>query len=142
MAVHHAYCDDLFAKVQAQISEGRWDVAASDFKRFRDELQHHMLGEETVLFAAFEAATGIQSGPTAMMRQEHERMRALLEQIELALAARDADRIDGYVSTLLIMMQQHNLKEENILYPKCDAALADSATQIVSRLDLSALRRA
>jgi hypothetical protein len=28
---------------------------------------------------------------------------------------------------LLIMMQQHNLKEENILYPMCDQALAGDA---------------
>jgi hemerythrin-like domain-containing protein len=138
MAAHHARCDDLLEIALAQVSQGRWDAAAGGFKRFGEELQHHLRGEESVLFPAFEASTGSSSGPTAVMRQEHQRMRALLEQIELALAARDAGRVDGDASTLLILMRQHNLKEENVLYPMCDAALGDGARELVSRLDLSA----
>jgi hypothetical protein len=43
------------------------------------------------------------------------------------LAARDARRIRTVPPTpLLILMQQHNMKEENILYPMCDNALGTS----------------
>jgi tRNA 2-thiouridine synthesizing protein A len=42
-----------------------------------------------------------------------------------ALDARDGDDYAGNAETLLIMMQQHNVKEENVLYPMCDQHLAD-----------------
>ena len=135
MTGHHARCDDLLARVQAQASQGAWEAAADGFRRFRDELEHHLQAEEKVLFPAFEAATGTHSGPTAVMRHEHDRLRALLTQIERALTTRDADFVDGYTSTLLIMIQQHNFKEESVLYPMCDAALGDRAQELVSRLD-------
>ncbi len=95
-----------------------------------------MVGEKTLLFPAFESTTGIQAGSTIVMRQEHDRMRPLLTQIEMGLGARDPERVDGYMSTLLILMQQHNLKEENILYPMIDAALHDRAEELVAQLDL------
>ena len=135
MTAHHARCDDLFVATEVKAAQGLWDDAARHFTRFRDEFVHHLRNEESVLFPAFESATGVQSGPTTVMRQEHDRMRALLAQIELALAARDMNLVDGYTTTLLIMMQQHNLKEENVLYPMCDAALGESAGELVSRLE-------
>jgi iron-sulfur cluster repair protein YtfE (RIC family) len=136
MSGHHSRCDDLFAAALAKVSQESWDDATSEFKRFHDEMELHMRGEETVLFPAFESTTGIQAGPTIVMRQEHDRMRPLLTQIEMALGARDPERVDGYTSTLLILMQQHNLKEENILYPMIDAALHDRAPELVAQLDL------
>ncbi|TRZ68118.1 MAG: hemerythrin domain-containing protein, partial [Rhodocyclaceae bacterium] len=36
--------------------------------------------------------------------------------------------------TLLILMQQHNMKEENILYPMCDQALAAQVEQLSERI--------
>jgi iron-sulfur cluster repair protein YtfE (RIC family) len=58
---------------------------------------------------------------------EHAQMRSLLDQMGATVAARDAVGLSGTAATLLIMMQQHNLKEENILYPMCDRALAGDA---------------
>lgn len=51
------------------------------------------------------------------MRGEHDQMRELLVAAKFALDARDEDDYSGTAETLLIMMQQHNMKEENILYP-------------------------
>ena len=41
----------------------------------------------------------------------------------------------GVAETLLIMMQQHNMKEENVLYPMCDQHLAAEMAQVVQRLE-------
>ena len=136
MAGHHAECDGLFAAALTQASRRSWDDAASDFKHFHHEMEVHMGGEEAVLFPAFELATGMQAGPTTVMRREHDRMRALLTQIELALTARDVERVDGYMSTLLILMKQHNLKEENVLYPILDEARHDHAGELIAQLGL------
>lgn len=132
LSAHHAHCDDLFALAEDSAAEGRWTDAAAAFRTFRRELEDHLRGEEDVLFPAFESATGVRSGPTEVMREEHDRMRALLEQIEPAVVGRDSDRVDDYASTLLILMRQHNLKEESVLYPMCDAALGDRAAELVA----------
>ena len=136
MAGHHALCDGLFAATLTQASQGSWDDAASEFKHFHHEMEVHMGGEEAVLFPAFESTTGMQAGPTTVMRREHDRMRTLLTPIELALTAHDAERVDGYMSTLLILMKQHNLKEENVLYAMLDAALHDHAGELIAQLGL------
>jgi len=136
MAEHHVRCDALFAGAEADAEQSRWEQAVLQFTRFREELERHFQAEETVLFPAFELATGILTGPTTVMRQEHERMRALLDQVDLSLSAHDADRLDGYSSTLLILMRQHNVKEETVLYPMCDRALGDRALEVIHRLNL------
>jgi hemerythrin-like domain-containing protein len=65
-----------------------------------------------------------------MMRYEHEQMRSLLGQLAAACAAKDRDSYAGVAETLLMLMQQHNMKEENILYPMCDQALGARAEQV------------
>ncbi len=51
-------------------------------------------------------------------------MRELIAQMSEAVARQDSDTFAGAADTLLVLMQQHNLKEENILYPMCDRLLA------------------
>jgi len=136
MAGHHARCDDLFAVAENQAAQGHWEEATRALGAFGEEFDRHLRAEENVLFPAFESATGTRDGPTAVMRMEHERMRALLAQIDLALQAHDRQRIDDYASTLLILMQQHNVKEEGVLYPMCDQALGARAGETLTRLGL------
>jgi DUF438 domain-containing protein len=72
-------------------------------------------------------------GPTQVMRGEHAQMRLLLTAAASALTAQDVDDYAGNAETLLIMMQQHNVKEENVLYPMCDQHLADQTSRCCCR---------
>jgi len=45
-----------------------------------------------------------------------------------------ADDYAGTAETLLIIMQQHNVKEENVLYPMCDQRLADQLEALLPEL--------
>ncbi|EXI92042.1 MAG: iron-sulfur cluster repair di-iron protein [Candidatus Accumulibacter sp. BA-94] len=123
MSVDHRSCDELLAAVEHALADGRWELARAAFARFRDGMLHHFSAEESVLFPLFEQSTGIYRGPTQVMRGEHAQMRQLLAAAAAALAARDVDDYSGNAETLLIMMQQHNVKEENVLYPMCDQHL-------------------
>ena len=123
---HHKFCDDAFADAEAACGKGDWELGAKTFGVLREQLEAHFSTEETLLFPAFESATGMTSGPTAVMRSEHRQMRDLLDQMRAAIDTQDGDGFDGAAETLLILMQQHNMKEENILYPMCDSALAGS----------------
>jgi iron-sulfur cluster repair protein YtfE (RIC family) len=123
---HHKHCDDLFARAEEACANGEWTAGEDAFALLVDQLEAHFRSEEELLFPAFEKATGMTSGPTEVMRGEHRQMRDLLAQMREGLAARDVDFFDGGAETLLILMQQHNMKEENILYPMCDNALGSS----------------
>jgi hemerythrin-like domain-containing protein len=62
-------------------------------------------------------------------------MRALFDEAGTALSSGDTDEYVGVAETLLIMMQQHNMKEENMLYPMCDQHLTAELPAILERLE-------
>jgi iron-sulfur cluster repair protein YtfE (RIC family) len=120
---HHKHCDDYFVDAEEAARQRRWPECQQAFTRFRTELEAHFTTEEQTLFPAFEEKTGMVSGPTQVMRMEHAQMRDLVGQLAQAAGAQDTKGFAGAAETLLVLMQQHNMKEENILYPMCDQAL-------------------
>lgn len=141
MSIDHKHCDDVFAALERNVSEGKWETAALAFKEFNGAMQLHFAMEEDILFPAFEQATGHRGGPTAVMRDEHRQMREIIDELQQALQQADADNFAGVAETLNIMLQQHNMKEEGILYPMADRTLQDDRDSILnamSKIDQSA----
>ena len=135
MADDHRQCDDYFVAIEQAVHKGEWDSARAAFVHFRDAVLRHLDVEETVLFPAFEERTGMRMGPTQVMRGEHAQMRELIEAAEAALVGHDADEYSGNAETLLILTQQHNMKEENILYPMCDQHLGPQLDALLPQLE-------
>jgi iron-sulfur cluster repair protein YtfE (RIC family) len=134
MAQDHRWCDGVFEHAEHRASAKDWDGAAAAFSRFKTMVLRHFDAEESVLFPAFEEEAGMRMGPTQVMRGEHVQMRQLIEAASAALAEKDGDDYAGFAETLLIMMQQHNLKEENVLYPLCDQHLGTPASTVLPQL--------
>lgn len=132
MTQDHRACDEQFASAEEAVNSQDWDAAAAQFEVFQKAMERHLGIEEDMLFPEFEQATGNTMGPTRIMRMEHEQMRDLIRQMAAALHAQDADTYLGLSETLLIMMQQHNVKEEQILYPMTDQALG--GTDVLDRM--------
>jgi iron-sulfur cluster repair protein YtfE (RIC family) len=128
----HDRCDALFAAAENAVSQGQWEAAGPRFADFRAALARHFAAEEETLFPAFEARTGMSAGPTEVMRAEHRQMTGLVERMAAALASRNDTAYLGESETLLMLMRQHNLKEEQILYPMADQALAADAELLVA----------
>ena len=126
----HRHCDETWAGVEAAVRDSRWEEAARGYASFVTELLAHLDLEEHALFPAFEHATGITHGPTQVMRMEHDDMRDLLAQLKTAVAAKDARATLSAGETLLILIQQHNMKEENVLYPMCERSIPDLAEKL------------
>ena len=131
----HNHCDDLFADAEASVASEEWEKGAELFRQFREAMGRHFTAEEETLFPAFEARTGMSQGPTQVMRSEHEQMNELLAQMQAAVEARNSNAYLGMSETLLMLMRQHNLKEEQILYPMSDQALAGEQGTLVATLD-------
>ena len=132
MSQDHRDCDSLFVAAENAAAKNDWEEATQTFNAFIDAMDRHLGIEENVLFPAFEEETGMATGPTEMMRMEHEQMRVLFKEMRDAINAQQSDDYLGTSETLLILMQQHNMKEEQMLYPMCDRAL-DDARGIVSQ---------
>jgi hemerythrin-like domain-containing protein len=140
MAHDHQACDDDFAAIEQALSVRDWAKTAAAIDAFVVAMERHLGVEESVLFPAFEQATGMAMGPTRVMRMEHGQMRGLFDEMRAAAGEQDEAGLRGQAETLLIMMQQHNLKEENVLYPMCDQHLALHATALCGQLG-DAVRR-
>src|SRR6185369_323133 len=135
MTNDHRYCDDLFAEAEQAMAKNNLDAARAAFGHFRTAILAHFDCEEKTLFPTFEAKTGMSMGPTQVMRLAHAQMRTLLDDAADALNAGNADDYLGQADTLLIMMQQHNMKEESILYPMCDQHLVAELPQVLAHLE-------
>lgn len=132
----HRHCDDHFVAVEAAVVENDWERARSEWARFNAALLRHFEMEETVLFPEIEAATGMAGGPTEVMRMDHEQMRAMSGMLETALQDGDADAFLGHSQAMMVMIQQHNMKEEQVLYPMADRALSDGSAVVRAMEDL------
>jgi hemerythrin-like domain-containing protein len=130
----HARCDALFESAQAHAEQQDWQQAAADFHAFDQALSRHLAMEEDVLFPTFERVSGNTSGPTAVMRIEHQRLRDLIEAGNAALAARETTDFLASAEALQILMGQHNLKEESILYPITDRVLASQVDAVLQAM--------
>ena len=133
MTADHKICDDEFANAEQAALASNWSEAEVGFNTFRNGMTHHFKMEEEALFPALVSAGG-PSGPVHIMRMEHTQIKGLLEQMAAALAKKDAQEYGGLSETLLIVMQQHNLKEEQILYPIADQVLAAEREALLSRM--------
>jgi iron-sulfur cluster repair protein YtfE (RIC family) len=137
MLQDHRACDDLFAAAENAASGAELVEWEQRYVQLKDALERHFRMEEEVLFPAFEERSGMTSGPTAVMRSEHDQMRELLARLGESVTAKDVKSYLGLAETLMIFMQQHNIKEENVLYPMADRSLAERAEELVG--DMSAL---
>ncbi|NQY20732.1 MAG: hemerythrin domain-containing protein [Campylobacteraceae bacterium] len=130
----HRDCDEVFASLENAVADNNWDLTNTLFTDFLKDLNHHFSMEETIMFPAFEEKTGMSGGPTAMMRMEHEQMRSVLGQMKEDVDAKNADHFFGLSESLMMLMQQHNMKEEQMLYAMADAHLGADVEGIVSNM--------
>lgn len=131
----HRRCDDQYTMAEAEVARRQWDSARTEFKRFAVLFDLHLEKEERVLFPQMDRMLGNAAGPTTVMRTEHGYLRAIVRRMGQALAARDSDSFFDEADALRMLMRQHNLKEEAVLYPMADRLLHARAAEITARMD-------
>jgi hemerythrin-like domain-containing protein len=135
MSNEHVKCDEHFATAEHQASKGNWQDAGLAFSEFAAATERHFMMEEQVLFRYVERSTGSAGGPIAVMRMEHSQMRGLLQTMGEMLEKKDKDGFLGEAETLLILMQQHNMKEEQIVYPMAERILTTGQEQVIAEME-------
>jgi hemerythrin-like domain-containing protein len=134
MTADHRACDEEFAEMENAVASDNWTFAQEKFDKFTCDLEHHFNMEEQIMFPTFEERTGMVGGPTAMMRMEHEQMRSVVDQMKGDLSSQNKDHFFGLSESLMMLMQQHNMKEEQMLYAMVDSHLGADAALVVQEM--------
>ena len=130
----HQRCDTLYAAAENAANEEDTAAMVHFCQRFLVSMMHHFRMEEELFFPAFEEKTGMRQGPTTVMRSEHVQMRNLMDQMRQASEKQDADLLLKAGGTLMFVMQQHNVKEEQMLYPMADAHLGSDVASLLKKM--------
>ncbi len=123
MRSEHRGCDELFADAEKSVIDGDFPQAEKQFLEFANETLKHFKKEEDELFVLFESITGNSEGPTRVMRFEHEQVRGVIGKMANSIENRDKDSYLSLAESLMILLQQHNMKEEQMLYAMCDRVI-------------------
>ena len=132
----HRDCDARWTDVEELLDTQDFEAAQPAWQKFNAGLRRHIAMEEEVIFPAFESAAGMGGGgPTAVMRVEHQQMIGLLDQIDAAMESGDSEHALDTGDALLMLTQQHNIKEESMFYPVAENILAENWANLAKLLE-------
>jgi hemerythrin-like domain-containing protein len=130
----HKYCDELFSDLENSISAQNYDGAIQKLEKFANNTLEHFQVEEEVLFPPIEEMMGTSEGPTYIMKMEHAQMRQVIQEMVDALKENNYEHFLGLSDTFMILLQQHNSKEEQILYAMADDMLIENKDEILNTI--------
>ena len=139
MSIDH---DRLDNKIRMYSREKLLDIerAESIFLFFKSELEQHIIWEENILFPIFERKTGIKGGgPTSVMRMEHIQIKNHLQEIKRKLHTKKIQDSCKEEVALFKVLESHNQKEENILYPGIDNLTSEQEKELMIK-EMSAIK--
>ncbi|MBT3279925.1 MAG: hemerythrin domain-containing protein [Campylobacteraceae bacterium] len=134
MKADHRACDEAFANMENEVADENWSNASKVFESFASDLNHHFDIEEEVMFPAFEARGAGHCNPTPVMIMEHTQMRNVLKTMREDLEAKNKEHFFGLSETLMMTIQQHNMKEEQMMYPMIDESLGDEGQMLLDSM--------
>lgn len=123
MTQDHRDCDDQFANLENIVDTNNFEGANSMFDEYYNHMIKHFDMEEKVMFPMFNDANAEGCNPTQVMIMEHNQMKMLLNKMKIAIEAKDKNSFLGLSENLMFLAQQHNMKEEQIMYNLVDKAL-------------------
>jgi hemerythrin-like domain-containing protein len=134
LADDHRNCDALLRRAVDLVTHAQWPQACHAITAFHNALERHMMIEERILFAAFERALGHAVGPTAAMRAEHLRIRAVAQRLADSVQQSDSAVFTKHAEVLLLVLHQHDEKEEGVLYPMIERVLAQRCDEVLAAM--------
>jgi len=141
LAWDHHRLDEMLRSVSAAVKNGRFEEASARYERFESGLRRHLRVEEELVFPVFEERSGMASGPTDVMRDEHRHVRQALDVMRRGLQGADAGGYEDGLRFFDSVLPDHNAKEEHILYPTLDRLLRPAErAALVSRLQRESAR--
>lgn len=123
----HQRIDEGLARFAQSLGGSAVDRAA--FDEAAASLRHHIYVEEELHFPVMRAA-GLLA-PVLVMLREHGEIWDLLDAVAAALDGNDAGTARAKWTQLETVLEQHNMKEERILYPAGDKQLSPADSDLI-----------
>jgi hemerythrin-like domain-containing protein len=101
-------------------SEDRVEVLRGQAALLASALAPHARLEDDLLFGAMDGVVGAGSGPTEVMRAEHEEIEAALRALE---SMTDANAARATFLEAIHLARVHFLKEESVAFPSAEEVL-------------------
>jgi iron-sulfur cluster repair protein YtfE (RIC family) len=118
----HDRLDSLFQDYQ-RLKPSDFPRARECFLQFEFGLRRHIAWEEEILFTLFEEKTDfLEYSPVATLRDEHREILQALEALKIKILGANPNSI-GREKQFLILLGNHNLREESVLFPMIDEVL-------------------
>ena len=128
----HQWIDARFEQFRQDLAQGQ--VNPGPFHEAAKTLHRHIYLEEEILFPEVEVRGLV--GPTAAMLEEHGEICRFLDSIrDLIGENAHPRRVSDTLKTLRSYLQEHNFREERVLYPSADQLLdQDQLVRVLQRL--------
>jgi hemerythrin-like domain-containing protein len=127
-------CDTLLAQAIDFVHESEWLIADLAVNALGSALRRHIRIEEELVFNAVDALVSSAVVPTTLMRSEHERLRAMVHQLDDAAARRHQADFCACASLLQIVLQLHFDKESSGFFPLAGHVLAPQRARLNAAL--------
>jgi hemerythrin-like domain-containing protein len=136
MSHDHKRCDEMLAQVENAVESENFEAAKIMCEEFEQTTLKHFDMEESYLFEMFDEHNpmGGGCGPTKVMKMEHDQARVILPKMKEAIEQKDIDRFFGLSESLMLLLQQHNMKEEQMLYTMIQDMFGSNNEAIVKNL--------
>ncbi len=135
MTQDHRECDSIFERAEQAAQAADFVALEREASEFLRRITAHIQIEESLLFPAFERSTGMSNGgPSVVMRADHRVMETMFETMRQAVSAKDAAGYTKASQEMMELLQQHNQKEEMMMYPMIDQALGKDATRLLDEV--------
>jgi iron-sulfur cluster repair protein YtfE (RIC family) len=138
----HERVNELFLQHQEALVESDIARARHRLALYERELLAHMEPEEELLLPVYARAGAIPGGPLELFLGEHRKMREFLERFHATLLELEAHPPDLRRRILQLLDEQamfkhlvehHDLRERNILYPALDRVTTDEERRALLR---------
>lgn len=135
MSHDHRECDIKFEDIESLVQEKNFEKASELFTVWKNVNLRHFEIEETILFPETANKMGGKIPPIMVMEMEHIQIKKCIDDMANAMELKNSDSFMGLADTCLIMIQQHNMKEEQILYPIIDRSLIAQQQEYVMQIN-------
>ncbi len=131
----HTEFDDALAEHQRALVRGDLEVARDAFRRFSLALSHHARMEDEVVFPVYAPiGAGVVGGGLELLAAEHSKLGRVIEsmssELDELVAPLSPETLVRWIEReqmLKHLLQHHDQRERNLVYPALDAALDEGA---------------
>jgi len=137
----HRRLDGIFLSHQESVLMGDWEGAAATLAEYKALLAHHMKVEDEEVLPVYNVRVGeVPGGSAEVFRLEHRRIEKLLGEVERRLqetsqkpTRRGTISFLDFEKMFKDYIEHHDLRERNILYPKCQESFSAAERESVRR---------